>query len=51
MRGCRKTNGARADGEVVWFWRLDAGAKSGGSFPRGDGGKKADHRGDHEGNR
>jgi hypothetical protein len=48
MRGCRKTNGARADGEVVWFWRLDAGAKSGGSFPRGDGGKKADHRGDHE---
>jgi hypothetical protein len=22
------TNGARADGEVVWFWRPDAGVKS-----------------------
>jgi hypothetical protein len=45
------TNSAEADGEVVWSWRLDAGAKPGGSFPRGDGGKKADHRGEHEGNR
>ena len=24
---CLKTNGAKADGEVVWSWRPDAGAK------------------------
>ena len=23
----RKTNACKADGEVVWFWRLDAGVK------------------------
>src|SRR5689334_9057632 len=36
-----RTNGAAADGEVVWSWRPDAGAKSCGHDPRGDGGKKA----------
>ena len=30
-----------ADGEVVWSWRPDAGAKFAGSSPAGDGGKKA----------
>ena len=31
-----------ADGEVVWSWRRDAGAKlPGTTIPRGDGGKKA----------
>ena len=44
--------GLVADGEVVWSWRPDAGAK----FVRsklltGDGGKKPGHRGEHEGNR
>jgi hypothetical protein len=24
----RKTNACKADGEVVWFWRLDAGVNS-----------------------
>jgi hypothetical protein len=27
------TNSAQADGEVVWFWRPDAGVKSGGFIP------------------
>ena len=27
-RRCRLTSGAAADGEVVWSWRPDAGAKS-----------------------
>jgi hypothetical protein len=41
------TNGTEAYGEVVWFWRPDAGVK----FVRskllaGDGGKKAGHRGE-----
>ncbi len=26
------TNGLEADGEVVWFWRLDAGVKPRGSI-------------------
>ena len=30
-----------ADGEVVWSWHPDAGVKFRGSFPRGDGGKRA----------
>jgi len=29
------------DGEVVWFWRPDAGAKFAGDDPVNDGGKKA----------
>src|SRR5438477_12450588 len=35
-----------ADGEVVWSWHPDAGVKFRGSFPRGDGGKRAGHRGE-----
>jgi hypothetical protein len=27
------TNGADAYGEIVWFWRLDAGVKLAGSIP------------------
>ena len=46
------TNSANADGEVVWFGRPDAGVKFlGNKFLGGDGGKKAGHRGEHEGNR
>jgi hypothetical protein len=30
-----------ADGEIVWFWRPDAGAQVSQIYPRGDGGKKA----------
>jgi hypothetical protein len=41
------TNSAKADGEIVWFWRPDAGVKLRGLVSRGDGGKQAGHRGDH----
>jgi len=41
---------AKADGEVVWSWRRDAGAKSV-EFSAGDGDNKPAHRGEHEGNR
>ena len=37
----RTTNGADADGEVVWSWRPDAGVKFRGGIRSGDGGKKA----------
>ncbi len=40
---CRKTNGAFADGEVVWSWRPKAGAKFRGGLieaARGDGDNK-----------
>jgi hypothetical protein len=40
------TNGADADGKDVWSRRLGAGVKSV-EVSAGDGGKKADHRGDH----
>jgi hypothetical protein len=30
----RETNVADADGEVVWFWRSEAGANVAGSIPR-----------------
>ena len=46
-----KTNGADADGEVVWSRRPDAGVKFVRRYPHGDGGNKAGHRGEHEGNR
>ena len=38
-----ETNDVVADGEIVWSWRPDAGAKSAMMLPRlaGDGGKKA----------
>jgi hypothetical protein len=35
------TSDTNADGEVVWFWRPDAGAKFAGSDPADDGGKRA----------
>jgi hypothetical protein len=39
----RKTNAACADGEVVWFWRSEAGAKVAKTLTRlaGDGGNQA----------
>jgi hypothetical protein len=37
----RKTSGAIADGEDVWSWRPDAGAKVCGGHLRNDGGKRA----------
>src|SRR5207237_6289341 len=40
------TNGTNAYGEIVWSRRLGAGVKSAVS-PADDGGKKADHRGEH----
>ena len=46
-----RTNGTEADGEVVWFWRLDAGVKLAGSIPPMTVTTKPDHRGEHEGNR
>jgi hypothetical protein len=45
------TNGAEADGEVVWSWRLDAGVKSVEATPLATVTNKPDHRGEHEGNR
>ena len=48
------TSDADADGEVVWSWLPDAGAKLVRSklLLRGDGGYQSPaHRGDHEGNR
>jgi len=43
----RRTSAAEAYGEVVWFWRRGAGAKSVGCLA-GDGGKKAVHREERE---
>ena len=42
-----RTNSTKADGEVVWFWRLDAGVKLAGSVPLATVTTKPDHRGDH----
>jgi len=41
------------DGEGVWSWRRGAGAKSAAMLAHraGDGGKKADPRGERAGNR
>jgi hypothetical protein len=36
-----QTNEVEADGKIVWSWRPDAGVKSVGIFPAGDGGKRA----------
>jgi hypothetical protein len=47
----RKTNGANADGEVVWSRRPDAGVKSAETIPLATVAKEPGHRGDHEGNR
>jgi hypothetical protein len=42
-RRARRTNVADADGEVVWFWRSDAGAKLAKTLTRlaDDGGNQA----------
>jgi hypothetical protein len=37
----RETSAAVADGENVWSWRRDAGAKLFGDDPESDGGKRA----------
>jgi len=42
---------AKADGEVVWSWRLDAGVKSAEDIPPATVTSKPDHRGEREGNR
>jgi hypothetical protein len=49
----RKTNGADADGEVVWSWRAHAGAKLAlmRRITRATVANKLVHRGEHEGNR
>jgi hypothetical protein len=50
----RETNVADADGEVVWFWRSDAGAKFPERATRALGvtvATKHGHREEHEGNR
>jgi hypothetical protein len=52
-RRARRTNVADADGEVVWFWRSDAGAKLAMMLritPMTVA-KKHGHRGEYEGNR
>ena len=46
-----RTNDAAADGEVVWFWRPDAGAKSRGFIREVTVARKPGHREEHEGNR
>ena len=46
-----RTNDVAADGEVVWSWRPDAGAKFVEASPRMTVAKEPGHRGDHEGNR
>ena len=46
-----RTNDAAADGEVVWFWRPDAGAKSRGFIREVTVAKEPGHREEHEGNR
>ena len=42
------TNGAEADGEVVWSWRPDAGVKSMEATPPTTVANKPGHRGEHE---
>jgi hypothetical protein len=41
------TSDVAADGEVVWSWRSDAGAKFAGYDPRATVATKHGHRGDH----
>jgi len=59
---CARTNGADADGEVAWSWRLDAGVKFCGGVSAQPGADplpirkttvttRPDHRGDREGSR
>ena len=42
-----RTNSTKADGEVVWFWRLDAGVKLTEAISQATVTTKPDHRGDH----
>ena len=42
------TNGAKADGKVVWSWRLDAGVKLAEAIPPMTETKKPELRGEHE---
>src|SRR5271169_4038122 len=44
----RKTSGVKADGEVVWSWRPDAGVKSAEAIPPAMVAKEPGHRGEHE---
>jgi hypothetical protein len=46
-----QTKALIADGEVVWFWRLDAGVKLVEEIPQATVTNKPDHREEHEGNR
>jgi hypothetical protein len=41
------TSGAEADGEIVWSWRRDAGAKSAEVIPPATVAKEPVHRGEH----
>jgi hypothetical protein len=43
-----KTNEAKADGEVVWSWRPDAGVKFAGDDLQATVARKPGHRGEHE---
>src|SRR5712691_3217608 len=43
----RETSAAHADGEIVWSWRSDAGAKLAGYDPQATVATKHGHRGDH----
>jgi len=47
----RETSAATADGEVVWSWRPDAGAKLAEVIPPMTVAKEPGHRGELEGNR
>jgi hypothetical protein len=47
-RMARETNVAYADGEVVWSWRSEAGAKVAGSVPRTTVATKHGHRGERD---
>jgi hypothetical protein len=46
-----KTNEAKADGEVVWSWRPDAGVKFRGTIREATVAKEPGYRGEHEVNR
>ncbi len=46
-RQLRKTSVAKADGEVVWSWRPDAGVKSAEVIPPATVAKEPGHRGEH----
>jgi hypothetical protein len=43
----RKTSAIEADGEIVWSWRRDAGAKLAEDDPPATGARKPAPRGEH----